>query len=1185
MPPKKIAAPVDRPLSKAYLRGFDGWSTAYPPEVSEPNSLRVMNNVMITREEAARVRPGLRTYMQTKAPLPIVGSHEVFYTDNGKAYIVAVRETLDAGTDDEREALTFRVLATDPEVENATEIEMLTLAQLGFEQLSDTLELSGEATYVRYLQIDNKIYAMSNAPDDEIVMFWVGTRRQAKKLQNILRPEWTVDDKLTVFHADGAWVAGSIPSATRRNVVKNPDFEANINGWTKGHSRVAMWHSGADYHGTRSLGIRSLPLRTNYVKSPLHSPDSTGLTGWQTGPRLNRISVQGTSMRLHAERQATDSFGYVMSERLQVPGGKRFKFAFDLTGEQNARKWMTAVRFFRRNGDRIGGTTQVGGNRKLTNGRRYSKEFVIPSQARYMRILIGVAPTARNVNAKLDIKNVTLNEASVSTAALDGDDGADHYWTGNPNDSRSVHHPGRDVWVDSPKGPATAGKDYIGSSWVLASAGVQIEVQTRAYNSSGSVLATQTASDTATGGSTWQRLVAPVLNAPAGTTKIGVRVIARDLERDERLYVDGAAVINEAVDAGYFSGNTAKSGDWKYRWAGAKNNSISIAEEFAPIPPVAETPSSSTLVSSDSTKNTYSFRVWYTISNEFGESAASQDTVIRTQRSWTTWKFTTPGGADTNNPELCADQLIVRMPQEVFDAALAANATHWTAYVATWGPNDVPVVTGTRFAEVALDDESTYDGEGFARITPRLPGAGAPTMTVPSEATLFNATDPRKGSQGLVAADRLVLVGAPNDPAKISWSSGSPGDYANFSDALGGGEKQLTSGNLYLTACVKLWQNPQSVDTLTILTRGDDGRSTAYYMQPATITTLSETIQVMGFEEVSGMSGTVSPYGCEVVNNGLYRPEFHGLTKSTANNYNVSHRSVSDTIENMWRTLQQMHRIVSASLDSRIYYLVHNIFGETLEDGCNGNEVWVIDVAAKTPHWSRWSVQGNSLRTMDVDGVVMMSVVRPDGIFTFHPDRYTDDMFDDAGVLQRVNIPWYLETNTQGANRAHDAWANLQQANVMLGNFEGELEYGVRGKDVNGMDIDIKKRVVSSAPPPDLTQLGDDLEDTFKMPTLNPDGQEDYFLVRKIMKQWVFYAGSVYDEVDVTPDDDNPDDTVLVPRSCGGQISAVQYRYTPATVNVGYEYGSVETFEYGAMDQARAVTDSGTPLPYVDRQP
>ena len=54
---KTVQAPIDRPLAKAYLRQFQGWSTAYPPGLSDPTSLRVMENVQITREGAARVRP------------------------------------------------------------------------------------------------------------------------------------------------------------------------------------------------------------------------------------------------------------------------------------------------------------------------------------------------------------------------------------------------------------------------------------------------------------------------------------------------------------------------------------------------------------------------------------------------------------------------------------------------------------------------------------------------------------------------------------------------------------------------------------------------------------------------------------------------------------------------------------------------------------------------------------------------------------------------------------------------------------------------------------------------------------------------------------------------------------------------------------------------------------------------
>ena len=51
-----------------------------------------------------------------------------------------------------------------------------------------------------------------------------------------------------------------------------------------------------------------------------------------------------------------------------------------------------------------------------------------------------------------------------------------------------------------------------------------------------------------------------------------------------------------------------------------------------------------------------------------------------------------------------------------------------------------------------------------------------------------------------------------------------------------------------------------------------------------------------------------------------------------------------------------------------------------------------------------------------------------------------------------------------------------------------------------------------------------------------------------------------------------------------GQIDFVQYRYTPVSVNVGYEYGEVETFEYG-RSQVQATdrtTFNGVPTPMAD---
>lgn len=1158
MPPKsRPPAPIDRPLSKAYLREFAGWSTAYPPGLSEPNSIRVMENVQVTREGAARVRPGLRSFMRTKSELPLVGSHELFYTDTGKAYLVAVRETVDIGTDDEREIVSFRVIGTD----STGTIVMDTLEAFGFTVPADpnVLSFTAATTYVKYLQIDNKIFALSNAPEP-MLMFWVGSEKKAKKLASIVRPAWSTEDKLSVVHPDSGWVAGNVPTSSRTNLVLNPDFETNIARWLSGSVSTSIYRSSSvSSVGGYSLAGQTNPVRINWATHPLHNVVNT--TGWEgIGSAL---SVSGAALRITVNLNEFGGYGYARSELLEVPPGARMRLAFDQVAIANVKFRRAWIRFYRATGDTLS-TVSVMASDVLTNTRKLSDAFTVPTQAKYARIQIGAEPSSKTAAARIDVRNVNLTLDSYgNTLALDGDDGAGYFWEGTPGASRSVYHPERDIWVGHDSVPVVPGT-YTVSADLRGETGKQVEIEVRALNANGATVHSQTTTLTGTGAFTRPNRT---ITVPAGATRLQSWFIVRDATRTGRLYVDAVLLEKAGAAGAYFSGSTPAAGTTKRRWLGETHGSASIEEVYDPTLPTPQVPSDETLVSSNAAKNRYSFGFFYTISNELGESAASQVTTIKGQRPWTAWQWLDQAGVDTDDPLKAVDQLVATMPLEVFNAAVAAGATHWTAYYFAQGPNEAPAVTAMRFAEVRLDREPAHTQHGYARLTPQMAKIGVGDPLVPSETTRVNASDPVKGSQGIVAADRLILVGNPADPARISWSSGAPGDYFNFSTLLGGGTKQLTSGNLYTTACVKLWQNPQSVDTLTILNMGDDGRSNAYYMQPAQITSLSESISVMGFEEVTATQGTVSPYGCEVVSNGLYRPLFHGLFKSTANNYNITTKSVSDSIQNVWRTLQFPHRIVSAQLDSRIYFLVHNINGVALPEHCRGNEVWVIDLASTTPTWSRWLTPGVSLRAMDVDDDVMMSLVTPDGIFVFNEDRYTDERFDDAGELEVVNIPWYLETNTQGANRAHDAWANLQQANIMVGNFLGQLRYGIRGKDVNGMPIEFEKVVLSTNPPPDgVTE--ESVLDGYVMPTLSPTEREDYLLVRRTMKEWVFFAGSV--EIDGEL------------QFGGGQVNAVQYRYTPATVNVGYEYGSVETFEYGSMYAANATTDSGTPTPYVD---
>ena len=232
---------------------------------------------------------------------------------------------------------------------------------------------------------------------------------------------------------------------------------------------------------------------------------------------------------------------------------------------------------------------------------------------------------------------------------------------------------------------------------------------------------------------------------------------------------------------------------------------------------------------------------------------------------------------------------------------------------------------------------------------------------------------------------------------------------------------------------------------------------------------------------------------------------------------------------------------------------MQNPNGAPLEDGCWGNEVWVYDAAQKTGTWSRWLTQGHSLRKFEQGGKTVMSLIRPDGIYYFDEDYSSDDYVADGEVLSRA-IPWRLETNTQGANRAHDAWAHLQQANVVLGNFHGQLRYGVRGHDVHGK-TQVKSKVTHVELPPG--ELAWD--------------REDFLSVQRTLREWFFFAESVEDE-----------EGVVLPSA--GQINLVQYRYLPSTVNTGYEFGSVETFEYGraANPVDSRTTDNGVPMPYID---
>src|SRR5574343_455842 len=94
-----------------------------------------------------------------------------------------------------------------------------------------------------------------------------------------------------------------------------------------------------------------------------------------------------------------------------------------------------------------------------------------------------------------------------------------------------------------------------------------------------------------------------------------------------------------------------------------------------------------------------------------------------------------------------------------------------------------------------------------------------------------------------------------------------------------------------------------------------------------------------------------------------------------------------------------------------------------------------------------------------------------------------------------------MPTPRRGANRAHDAWAQLQQANLVLGFFQGRLRYGIRGYDLNGKEHDISKIVIAPAAP-------DTSNDTDVSVLTDAWDLEDFLLIRRTMKEWFFYAES-----------------------------------------------------------------------------
>ena len=584
--------------------------------------------------------------------------------------------------------------------------------------------------------------------------------------------------------------------------------------------------------------------------------------------------------------------------------------------------------------------------------------------------------------------------------------------------------------------------------------------------------------------------------------------------------------------------------------------------------PAAETPTSGddgTLISSISADNTWSFGYYYTFESEFGESAPSGVTIVRTQRGWSQWLLNKPDGLGNKSTAMSADvyqamdQLVAVLPTGVYNTAKAEGAIKWNLYMFTWSDTTPVPSTGVLVAQKPITPSGNVNTEGWI-VNSLLALSDTWLTPVPTEESRENYSGAPTATQGLVAADRLILV---NDAkARISWSTGLAQEYMNFSPSRGGGQKTLSTGNLAIPVSVALWQNPQAVDTLTILCSGLDGYHSAYYMAPASVSGQSDSTVVMGFEETTATPGTVSPYGSEVFRSGLFHPLEQGLMKSTASNYALTHTMVTEEIANKWRLLEKKKNIVSSQMNDYLYYIVDNPQGVPTPDACMGNEIWVHNPNKDGSTWSRFLIPAIALRKIEVKGVLYMSVVTPTAIFILDQYSFVDDVEDvDGNTVNRV-IPWFFETNTLGANSRHDIQVYLQQTFMHFGDWLGKCHWGIRGHEGYGRDMTFTKEFQGNQVDPiDWPALNGKVSTA-----LDLGDTTDPILIQKMFTEWTLWGRSIPNEPSF------------------GQIDMAQFRFAQLSVNNGYELGSVQTFEY-ARNVATgndAVSQNGVQRPVSD---
>src|SRR5690606_3850452 len=93
---------------------------------------------------------------------------------------------------------------------------------------------------------------------------------------------------------------------------------------------------------------------------------------------------------------------------------------------------------------------------------------VAPAGAASVSVFIGSFPTDAQHLQRFEIRNARISLEGEPTAALDGADGANYFWTGAANASTSVLHAPATAGITTPDISVEAGKDYWFSGYVLS---------------------------------------------------------------------------------------------------------------------------------------------------------------------------------------------------------------------------------------------------------------------------------------------------------------------------------------------------------------------------------------------------------------------------------------------------------------------------------------------------------------------------------------------------------------------------------------------------------------------------------------------------------------------------------------------------------------------------------------------